>query len=474
MQQDVLFLIAQRHLGDLRRIDHGVKALRLLAQCGKACRCGMLGSCFQLLHCFKIIFRGGAAQCFQHTARELEGRRGGQHHHGHALALFLRCHMERNGGVGITQIIVLLVADTDLPCHFFLTAPAAGEVLLNGSQRLRTHGVAAVLMTSGTTGTPKPAMLTRSALAASAWSSAQNIALTKHDAWLMSLSVSRIGGLSILTRSLAARSRVVLFPHFCAREFICALKENAVTLASIVPTMLAKLLEEFPDFKPESSLRAILLGGSFASRTLLDDARGRGIPIVTTYGMTETASNVATSAYTERLTLGAKARANTLAELSVQNGTLHVRGPMRMAGYWGHPLLREDAWFDTGDIASLDKDGSLTIYARRTDLIVTGGENVYPAEVENILTRITGIREALVLGLPDKTWGAVVTALLVAQSEPLPEKNLKEALVGKLAPYKRPRRIAWVKHLPVNSAGKLNRNPDALTGLVLSTLHYTR
>ena len=125
-------------------------------------------------------------------------------------------------------------------------------------------GVAAVLMTSGTTGTPKPAMLTRSALAASAWSSAQNIALTKHDAWLMSLSVSRIGGLSILTRSLAARSRVVLFPHFCAREFICALKESAVTLASIVPTMLAKLLEEFPDFKPESSLRAILLGGSFA------------------------------------------------------------------------------------------------------------------------------------------------------------------------------------------------------------------
>lgn len=335
-------------------------------------------------------------------------------------------------------------------------------------------GVAAVLMTSGTTGTPKPAMLTRSALAASAWSSAQNIALTKHDAWLMSLSVSRIGGLSILTRSLAARSRVVLFPHFCAREFICALKENAVTLASIVPTMLTKLLKECPDFKPEKSLRVILLGGSFASRTLLDDARGRGIPIVTTYGMTETASNVATSAYTDRLTLGAKARANTFAELSVQNGTLHVRGPMRMAGYWGHPLLREDAWFDTGDIASLDKDGSLTVYARRTDLIVTGGENVYPAEVENILTRITGIREALVLGLPDKTWGAVVTALLVAQSEPLPEKNLKEALVGKLAPYKRPRRIAWVKHLPVNSAGKLNRNPDALTGLILSTLHYTR
>ena len=336
------------------------------------------------------------------------------------------------------------------------------------------EGVAAVLMTSGTTGKAKPAMLTRAALAASAWSSAQNIALSTKDAWLMSLSVSRIGGLSILTRSLAARSRVVLFPHFCAREFIRALKENTVTLASIVPTMLAKLLEEFPDFKPEKSLRAILLGGSSAGESLLNRAKTQGIPIMTTYGMTETASNVATSAYSERLTLGAKARANALAELSVRNGTLHVRGPMRMAGYWGHPLLDNDAWFDTGDVASLNKDGSLTIYARRTDLIVTGGENVYPAEVENVLTRITGIREALVLGLPDKTWGAVVTALLVAQAEPLPENALKEALIGRLSPYKRPRRIVWVKRLPVNSAGKLNRNPDVLTGLTLTTLHYTR
>ena len=339
---------------------------------------------------------------------------------------------------------------------------------------LLPSGVAAVLMTSGTTGKPKPAMLTRAALAASAWSSAQNIALSPSDAWLMSLSVSRIGGLSILTRSLAARSRVVLFPHFCAREFIHALKENAVTLASIVPTMLTKLLEEFPDFKPEKSLRTILLGGSSACESLLNRARTQGIPIVTTYGMTETASNVAASAYSERLTIGAKAKANALAELSVQNGTLHVRGPMRMAGYWGHPLLRDDAWFDTGDIATLDEDGHLTIHARRTDLIVTGGENVYPAEVENVLTRITGIREALVLGLPDKTWGAIVTALLVAQTEPIPEKVLKAALTGRLSPYKRPRRVVWVKRLPVNSAGKLNRNPAVLADLILTSLHYTR
>ena len=105
----------------------------------------MRGSCFQLLHCFKIIFRGGAAQCFQHTARELEGRRGGQHHHGHPFALFLCSHMEGHCGVRIAQVVVLLIAGTDLPCHFFLTAPAAGEVLLNGSQRLRTHSIAAGL-----------------------------------------------------------------------------------------------------------------------------------------------------------------------------------------------------------------------------------------------------------------------------------------------------------------------------------------
>ncbi len=334
--------------------------------------------------------------------------------------------------------------------------------------------VAAILLTSGTTGFPKPAMLTRASLVASAYSSAQNIALSTKDAWLMSLSVSRIGGLSILTRSLIARSAVVLFPHFCAKDFIAALDANHITLTSIVPTMLVKLMDEFPSWKPPKEFRTILLGGSGASKALLARAKSQGLPIVTTYGMTETASNIVTSSYRERLDPKAKAKANALVELKVENETIHVRGPIVMCGYWGHTPLEKDAWFDTGDIGEIDEDGAVTVHARRTDLIVTGGENVYPTEVELALNSISGVKASLVLGQPDETWGAIVTALLVAKESPLDDKVLKEELKSRLSPYKCPRRIAWVESLPQTSAGKPNRNVEVLKGLPLRTLHYTR
>ncbi len=334
--------------------------------------------------------------------------------------------------------------------------------------------VAAILLTSGTSGTPKPAMLTRGALVASAFSSAQNITLSTNDAWLMSLSVSRIGGLSILTRSLIARSSIVLFPHFCAKDFIAALDVNHITLASIVPTMLIKLMEEFPDWKPPKAFRTILLGGAGASKPLLTRAKEKGLPIVTTYGMTETASNIATSSYKERLNREATAKANAMVELKVKDETIHVRGPMVMYGYWGHPPLEKGAWFDTGDIGEIAEDGTVTIHARRTDLIVTGGENVYPTEVEMALNAIDGIKASLVLGAPDETWGAIVTALLIAKESPLDNETLKEKLKKRLSPYKCPRRIAWVKELPQTSAGKPNRNPKVLAELTLETLHYTR
>ena len=239
--------------------------------------------------------------------------------------------------------------------------------------------------------------------------------------------------------------------------------------------MLVKLMEEFPDWKPKREFRTILLGGSSASQSLLRKAKERGIPIVTTYGMTETASNIVTSPYEGRLDPKAKPRANALAEIKIENGTLRVRGPMRMTGYWGHTPLAKDAWFDTGDIAAIAEDGAVQVFARRTDLIVSGGENVYPVEVEAALTSIPGIKAALVLGLPDGTWGAVVTALLVSDNAPLTDEVFKAEVKKRLSPFKCPRRIAWVKALPQTSAGKPERNPaEALMGIVLKTLHYTR
>jgi acyl-CoA synthetase (AMP-forming)/AMP-acid ligase II len=333
---------------------------------------------------------------------------------------------------------------------------------------------AVVIFTSGTTGRPKPAMLSRSALIASARSNARNLTLGPGDIWLMSISCARIGGLSILSRSLLARSAIATARHFTPETFIKTLRDKQVTLASIVPTMLVKALDAAPDWGPPPSLRSILVGGASASDALLKRARQRGFPIMTTYGMTETASNVVTTPYEERFE-GAvgSGKCNADTAIKIIDGSIWVKGPMTMSGYWGHSSHPVDAWFETGDIGRFDENGYLHVEARRSDLIVSGGNNVYPVEVENALEEIEGIEHALVVGLPDDTWGAIVTALLVASDDtPVDKYTLIAALRTRLSGYKCPRRIAWVKELPLRPGGKPDRRPEVLNGMDLITLHY--
>lgn len=333
---------------------------------------------------------------------------------------------------------------------------------------------AVVIFTSGTTGRPKPAVLSRAALIASARSNARNLTLGPGDVWLMSISCARIGGLSILSRSLLARSAIATARHFTPDTFMQTLRAKAVTLASIVPTMLVKVLDSAPDWEPPATLRSILVGGASASDALLTRARQRGLPIMTTYGMTETASNVVTTPYDERF-VGAvgSGKPNAEAEVKIVDGSIWVKGPMTMSGYWGYRPHPPGAWFETGDLGRFDENGYLHVEARRSDLIVSGGNNVYPAEVENALEEIDGIERALVLGLPDETWGSIVTALLVASNEtPLDKYTLISALRARLSGYKCPRRVAWVKELPVRPGGKPDRRPEVLDGIELTTLHY--
>jgi len=134
-----------------------------------------------------------------------------------------------------------------------------------------------------------------------------------------------------------------------------------------------------------------------------------------------------------------------------------VRGPMRMAGYLGEPPLEPQAWFDTGDLGEIDAEGCLWLHARRADLIVTGGENVYPAEVERVLEACPGVQAAAVFGLPDETWGQTVAAALVAGPQPPDDETLAEHLARHLARHKRPRRICFVPALPHTAAGKPDR-----------------
>ncbi len=237
------------------------------------------------------------------------------------------------------------------------------------------------------------------------------------------------------------------------------LEADRVTQLSLVPTMLSLLLDAHPSGAAPAHLRALLLGGAAASPALMARAAERGLPVVVTYGCTETCSQVVATPYAQRFDAAAWGAGVPLAgvELRIDDGRILVKGPMRMAGYLGEEPLDPDAWFDTGDLGEIDARGGLHLHARRADLIVTGGENVYPAEVERVLDACPGIRASAVFGLSDETWGQTVAAALVAGTPPPSDAQLLTHVREALAPHQRPRRICFIDSLPVNSAGKLDR-----------------
>lgn len=334
---------------------------------------------------------------------------------------------------------------------------------------------AVVIFTSGTTGRPKPVVLTRRNLVESALRVAEALQMTPDDVFLLSLSPARVGGLGIVIRTLVMRSTLAVSGRFQAKTFMAELERNKVTLASVVPTMLSEILDKTPALRVPPRLRALLVGGAAAGFALRRRAAEAGIPVLTTYGMTEAGSTVAVTPYEERFVPQREAgRLLPGIEAKCVNGMLALRGPILAEHYWGVGPSMCSGWYLTGDMGELTSDARVSIGARRADLIITGGENVVPREVEDVLESMPGIRSALVLGQPDETWGALVTALLVPED---PSRHPDaEAVVGylktRLARWKSPRRIAWVTSLPTTAAGKVCRQPSVLKGLRLDVLHY--
>lgn len=346
--------------------------------------------------------------------------------------------------------------------HPRLTTPER-ESLLAAAERsgpVAHSGTAAILYTSGTTGVPRAAVLTHSALAASAKASAANLGWRADDCWLLCMSVARVGGLSILTRCLAARRCVVLSSRFDAEALPKLIAAQQVSLVSLVPTMLSQVLDAHPDWPGDERLRAILVGGAAASPRLLQRAAQRRLPIIITYGLTETCSQVTATPYATRFEPASEGVGPPLPGIDVRviDSRIQVRGPVLMAGYWNDAPLTPNAWFDTGDLGEIDERGCLRVHARRTDLIITGGENVYPAEVERVLESCPGIAAAAVFGVPDEAWGHRVAAALVPDSDRPSDAALLDYIGARLAPYKRPREICYVPHLPQTPAGKLDRS----------------
>jgi len=325
----------------------------------------------------------------------------------------------------------------------------------------------AIVQTSGSSGRPKGVVLSRRAFSAAAAASAENLGWRDDDRWLLSLPIAHVGGLSVVTRCLLARRAVVVepSPRFDADRLAPLLESRRVTLFSVVPTMLRRLLD-LDRWHPPARLRAILVGGAATPPALLARAADRGWPVLTTYGLTEACSQVATQRYgtVQRGELGSGPPVAGM-EVRTRNGAIEIRGASLFDGYLpaGSSPFTADGWFATGDLGHLDDAGNLQVLGRRDEVISTGGELVHPGEVEAALEADPAVAAACVFGVADEEWGEVVVAVVEiapGADAPASDAGLTKWLaprLAELAKYKRPRRIVRLGRLPRTPSGKVDR-----------------
>ena len=333
----------------------------------------------------------------------------------------------------------------------------------------------AIIHSSGTSGRPKGAVLTYNNLYQSAMSSAYRLGVLPDDRWLCPLPLYHVGGLSIILRSLLYGTAVELMPtpKFDVDALNQVLTQRPITLVSLVPTMLRHLLDARRQaWNPR--LRLVLLGGEAPLPELLTRCREAEVPIATTYGLSEAASQVATATPRQvrhkPSSVGKPLLFTQVCIIDKQGqdapskalGEVIVKGPTVMRAYDNDPAATNRAlrkgWLYTGDIGYLDEDGDLHIIQRRSDLIVTGGENVYPREVENALRRHPAIKEAVVVGVADAEWGQqVAAAIQVKHGKSLSPQEVMRFAREELAGYKIPRQIRFVDTFPRTASGKIQR-----------------
>jgi O-succinylbenzoic acid--CoA ligase len=325
----------------------------------------------------------------------------------------------------------------------------------------------AVLFTSGTTARPRAAVLTHGNLEASADAWATILDPRSTDRWLACLPLFHVAGLAVIVRVARWGVPVEVLTRF-APERVAERIGTGISHLSVVASQLEPLMEAVGG-PPPDSLRAMLVGGGPLPGILIGRARSAGFPVLTTYGMTETASGVAVGGADPSTLVDATAL-RPLPGVDVRiadpdargEGTVEVRGPMVFAGYLDDPAATaerlRDGWLDTGDIGRIDEEGCLHILDRRDDLIVSGGENVSPAETEAVLLAHPDVRDAAVVGLPDPAWGSVpVAAIVLATGSSLTDASLERYCRERLAGYKVPVRFHRVDELPRNAAGKVLR-----------------
>ena len=323
-----------------------------------------------------------------------------------------------------------------------------------------------IVYTSGTTGKPKGAVLSQSALLWNGFNSIHAHDLSQSDHVLTALPMFHVGGLNNQTLpALLAGGTVTLHRRFDAALWLADVAARRPTVSLLVPATIQAVISD-PAWAATdlSSLKMLIAGSMVVPDSLIRAFHARGIPVGQIYGCTETAP-IATVLLKEDAVrkLGSAGKPALHCEVKLVEGEVWVRGPNVMRGYWNDPgasaaALTPDGWFKTGDLARVDEEGYYWIMGRSKDVIISGGENIYPAELENVLADCTAIAEAAVIGVDDPKWGEAACACIVRrQGNDIEETEVLNLFHNRLAKFKHPRRVVFLDSLPRNAMGKVQK-----------------
>ena len=334
-------------------------------------------------------------------------------------------------------------------------------------EKFESDEVATIMYTSGTTGYPKAVLQSFGNHLHSAVSSCENLGLDESDKWLCITPLYHVSGLSIMFRSKIIGLAVYLQAGFDVLEVKHAIEYKGVTITSVVANSLGRMMNE--DIKYPKRFKGMLLGGGPASSELLKKCSDIGLAVFLSYGMTETCSQIVTLRPEDVLRkMGSAGRPISGCEVKIVkdnrkcqprlSGEIVVKGPNVTNGYlYGEKSESfKNGWFYTGDIGYLDEEGFLFVQDRRSDIIISGGENVYPAEIESVLLSYPNVLDVGVVGYDDEKWGSVPVAFVVLDKL-VSIEDLSCFCLKRLAKYKVPKKFIIVKELPRNATGKLLR-----------------
>ena len=320
--------------------------------------------------------------------------------------------------------------------------------------------IAVIMNTSATTGQFKSVPLRWGQIRAHVQASKEVLGKTEQDNWLMVLPLFHVSGLSILLRSLYNGTAVTILPKYDEAQVLKLIESENINMMSLVPTILTQLEPSITHHK----LRVILLGGEFIPMALIDACEEKSLPIYKTYGMTETFSQSVTFSvldYPHKRDSVGKPLPGMQVRIDNPDadgvGEIHLTGPMVMTGYIDKEPIDGD--LNTDDIGYVDEDGFVYILNRRKDLIISGGENIYPKELEDLVYTLSSVKECAVVPVPDPKWGQV-PALFVAfhDGESMTADAILSFMTNSLAKYKIPKYVKILPALPRNNTGKIVRN----------------